>query len=173
MRIELASLEGAKGQFAHSYEPGELVFDDERVHLLEPPRVSGRIFREAREVTLTGRLVARIKVDCDRCLKSIQLPIDSSFKLKYVTTEEYQAQDVAELSDEDMTLSVFDGEVIDIDELVREQLLLAVPAHLLCMESCRGICPICGADRNSVDCSCEAGEADPRWAGLRKLVNGK
>ena len=87
--------------------------------------------------------------------------------------EEYKSQQDAELSVEDLDLTIFDGEVIDVDALVAEELLLAVPDHLVCRDDCKGICPVCGADRNVADCGCDTAEVDPRWAGLKELVNGK
>ena len=171
--MELASLEGSENNFAHLYEPGELVLSDERVLLVEPPEVSGRIIRPGREVKVNGRISARVEVACDRCLKVIELPIETEFKLEYVTTEDYQTFHAAELTEEELTLSVFDGEVIDIDEIVREQLLLAVPSHALCQTNCKGFCPVCGINKNLVDCSCDLSEIDLRWAALKGLVNGK
>ena len=173
MRIELASLEAGRARFAHSYAEGELVLGEDRLRLVQPPTVSGEIRREDRRVHVKGRVVARVQVECDRCLKLIELPVDSSFKLEYVTQEDYQAQQAVELTEDDLDLTVFDGEVIDIDALVTEEILLAVPDHILCKDDCKGICPRCGADRNSVDCGCETAEVDPRWAGLKELVNGK
>jgi uncharacterized protein len=169
MRIELANLEGTDGRFAHKYEPGELVPSDDRVRLSEPPAISGRVLKANSKVKLEGRITARAQVECDRCLKLIDVPVDTDFPVEYVTTEEYVASDVAELAEEDMQLSVFDGEVIDIDELVNEQLLLAVPTRVVCEESCKGFCPVCGANRNAADCSCEVNDTDPRWAGLKDL----
>jgi len=173
VRFELATLEGAKGTFAHSYAEGELVLEDERLLLVQPPEVSGEIRREDRRVHVQGRVVARVQLECDRCLKLIELPVDSSFDLEYVTQQDYQAQQAVELTEDDLDLTVFDGEVIDIDALVTEEILLAVPDHVLCQENCKGICPKCGADRNSVDCGCQTEDTDPRWAGLKELVNGK
>ena len=173
MRIELATLEGAKGTFARYYAEGELVLAEDRLRLVQPPTVSGEIRREDRRVHVKGRLVARVHVECDRCLKLIESPVESSFKIEYVTQEDYQAQQAVELMEDDLDLTVFDGEVIDIDALVAEEILLAVPDHILCKDDCKGICPQCGQDRNSVDCSCETAEVDPRWSGLKELVNGK
>jgi DUF177 domain-containing protein len=172
MRIELARLDEAK-EFAHSYAPDELVIEDDRLRLLHLPTVSGKIRRSDGRVKVNGRVVAEIQVECDRCLKSVALPVDSKFELEYVTPEDYQAQHAVELREEDLDLEVFDGEVVDIDQLVTEELLLAVPAHVLCKDNCKGICPVCGIDRNRLDCSCDTAEVDPRWAGLKKLVNGK
>ena len=171
MRIELAGLEGGKGTFAHAYAPGELVLKDDRVRLLVAPTISGNTRQKERRVHVSGRLAARVQVECDRCLKLVELPVDSVFRLEYVTAEDYQAQQAVELTEADLDLSVFDGEVIDIDELATEELLLAVPEHVLCKDNCKGICPVCGVDRNSVDCECQTAEADPRWAGLKELVN--
>jgi DUF177 domain-containing protein len=173
VRIELASLEGAKGTFAHSYAEGELVLEEARLHLVQPPIVSGEIRQKGRRVHVAGRVIGRVQVECDRCLKLIELPVDSSFKLEYVTREDYQAQQAVELTEDDLDLTVFDGEGIDIDALVTEEILLTVPDHLLCKDDCKGICPRCGADKNSQDCGCETAEVDPRWAGLKELVNGK
>ena len=179
MRIELASLEAGKGTFAHDYSEGEFVLEEERLGLVDSPRISGDIRREDRRAHVRGRVVARVQVQCDRCLRPIELPVDSSFKLEYVTQEDYQAQQRVELTEDDLDLTVFDGEVIDIDDLVNEEILLAVPDHVLCQDDCKGICLRCGADRNSVNCDCETAEVDPRWAGLkelsesRKRVNGK
>jgi uncharacterized protein len=171
MRIELAGLENGKGAFAHAYAPGELIFQDDRMRLLEPPAVSGKVRQAGRRAHVSGRVSARLQVDCDRCLKPIELPVDSAFDLEYVTPEDYQAQQADELTEEDLDLSTFDGEVIDVDELVVEELLLAAPDHVLCSENCKGICAACGADRNSVECDCEKEAVDPRWAGLKELVN--
>ena len=173
MRIEIASLEGGKGAFAHAYAPGELDLNDERVKLVEAPAISGGIRQKGGRVHVGGRVTARVEVECDRCLKLVGLPIDSHFKLEYVTAEDYRAQQAVELTEEDLDLSVFDGEAIDIDELVTEEILLAVPDHVLCSESCKGMCAVCGVDKNSAECGCETREVDPRWAELKGLVNSK
>jgi uncharacterized protein len=173
MRIELASLDSGKGVFAHTYAPEELVLEDERVKLIEPAEVSGKVRQQDSRSHVSGHLKAQVEAECDRCLKLVELQIDSRFKLEYVTVEDYWAQQAVELTEEDLDLSVFDGEAIDIDDLVKEELLLAVPDHVLCGEGCKGICAVCGANKNSVECGCEARDIDPRWAGLKKLVNSK
>jgi uncharacterized protein len=171
VRIELASLESGKGKFAHTYVEGELVLEEDRLRLVQPPTVQGEVRRADRRAHVKGRVVAGVQVECDRCLTWIELPVDSNFKLEYVTQEDYLAQQADELTNDDLDLTVFDGDVIDIDSLVVEEILLEVPDHILCKDDCKGICPRCGADRNSVDCDCETTEVDPRWTGLKELVN--
>ena len=174
MRIELASLEKTDGKFAHAYEPGQLALSDERIRLAEPLTVTGRVARAKEQVVARARLATRVQIECDRCLKFVELPVETEFLVEFVTSQSYEAGPPAiELSETDMALSVFDGEAIDVDDLAREQLLLALPWRFLCQESCKGLCPICGIDRNAEDCACETDDVDPRWGALRELVNGK
>ncbi len=63
----------------------------------------------------------------------------------------------------------YQGEEVDLEPLLREQILLAVPFAPLCSESCRGLCPVCGIDRNTGTCTCEAVPPDPRWSALKNL----
>ena len=173
MRIDLASLDGGKGDFDHAYEPGELAMDDDRQRLSQNPRISGRITAKSQRVEIEGRLTAEIEVDCDRCLKPVKLPVDARFDRAFVTTQEYEAQHAAELTEEELDLSTYHGETIDLDSLVKEELLLAVPTQVLCQENCKGICAVCGEDNNLVSCNCAASETDPRWTALEGLVNRK
>lgn len=174
MQIEVASLAESGKDFDHQYRPGELNLEDDRVHLLDPqPRVQGRIRRDGRGVKLVGRITGQLQLECDRCLKPVNSAVVAKFSREYATTADYEAQHAVELSEDDLNLSVFDGAVIDVDALVREELLLAAPDQVLCQQNCQGICPTCGVDRNSTACDCESAEVDPRWAGLKELVNRK
>jgi uncharacterized protein len=172
MRVELASLEGSGGKFAQEYQPGELKIDD-RVDLPATLSVTGRVTRSNRKVVVTGIFTTKVQVDCDRCLQPVELPVESDFRVELITPEVYENTPTAELDDTDLDLSVFDGEAVDIDELVREQLLLALPLRILCRESCKGLCPVCGSDRNGEACQCKTAEIDPRWGALREFVDGK
>lgn len=174
MQIEVASLAESGKDFDHQYRPEELSLEDERVHLLDPqPYVRGRIRVDRSRVKVTGRITGHLQLECDRCLKPLNSAVAARFSREYATAAEYAAQHAVELSEDDLNLSVFDGAVIDVDSLVREELLLAAPDQVLCQENCQGICPTCGTDRNADACNCETAEVDPRWAGLKELVNGK
>jgi uncharacterized protein len=170
MRIELDKLEETGNAFAHVYQPGEIVLGEEHARLTKQPEVAGRVSRSGHEVRLRGKISASAEVDCDRCLKTVALPVETKFDVTYVPTEDYKRSEAAELQEEDLSLSVFDGETIDLDELVREQVLLALPSRALCGEECKGLCPTCGADRNANSCDCQSKEVDPRWAGLKAVM---
>ncbi|MDQ3667212.1 MAG: DUF177 domain-containing protein [Acidobacteriota bacterium] len=169
MRVELAKLDNNVGNFAHEYAAEEFVLEDDRVVVAGALRVSGRITRTEHKVVVEGEFAAIVEVECDRCLQPVELPISSDFRMEYVTAKTYMSFETVELAQEDLALSIFDGEVIDVDDIVREQVLLASPTQAICRENCKGFCPVCGADRNMTDCNCSPTEIDPRWSGLRDL----
>ena len=173
MRIELVDLEDGKGGFAHVYQQADLELGDDRAKLCGPASVNCKIRRAGTEVFVKGNVESCVEVDCDRCLKPIQLPVNSQFSLEYITGRDYESTRTAELTEELMSVSIFDGDSIDVDEIVKEQILLTLPTRALCREDCKGFCPTCGADKNSGECSCLEIEIDPRWAGLKDLMNGK
>jgi len=154
MRIELENLEDGRGSFAHTYQPEELNLVDERVRVTEPISVNGRVTKSGSEVDVSGRVETRVNVECDRCLKTLEMPVSAGFKLQYITGQDYETSHAAALTADEMALSVFDGEVIDVDEIVREQILLSVPDRALCDENCRGICSMCGTNLNAGSCDC-------------------
>ena len=59
---------------------------------------------------------------------------------------------------------------MDLTDALRESLLLAIPARVLCKPDCKGICPVCGADRNVTDCHCDTRSIDPRLEALKALL---
>ena len=169
MRIELENLEGGKGEFAHVYQPEDLNPVDERVNLTAPASVSGKVRLAGNEVFVNGHVEARATVECDRCLQPVEAAVNADFALEYITGSEYESSGTAELTEAEMSVSVFDGDGIDVDEIVKEQIVLAVPTRMLCREDCKGICPECGTDRNTGDCNCATSDIDPRWAALKNL----
>ena len=173
MRIELVNLEHGRRDFAHVYQPDELGALDDRVTLVEPATVTGKVRLAGVEVFVNGHIETRAQVECDRCLQNVELPVSADFDLQYISGSEYESSLTAELTEDEMSVAVFDGETIDVDEIVKEQILLAVPTRTLCRPDCKGICPDCGIDRNTGDCACGKDEVDPRWAALKNLTSGK
>jgi uncharacterized metal-binding protein YceD (DUF177 family) len=73
-----------------------------------------------------------------------------------------------ELAEDDLDVFPYTGDVVDLEPLIREQFVLAIPFAPLCKEDCLGLCPQCGADKNVAPCSCEK-PVDPRFAALQGL----
>ncbi|MEN6607705.1 MAG: DUF177 domain-containing protein, partial [Bryobacteraceae bacterium] len=66
-------------------------------------------------------------------------------------------------------LDFYEGEGLELELVLREQVLLALPMQRVCRADCKGICPVCGQNRNNVECNCRTETADDRWAALRDL----
>jgi uncharacterized protein len=81
---------------------------------------------------------------------------------------ETEAEEGVEVGAEDLDVFAYDGEKVDLEPLFREQFVLAIPFAPLCSETCKGLCPQCGIDRNLETCACEA-PIDPRLAALKGL----
>lgn len=128
------------------------------------------------QVFARGRLTGWFEVACSRCIGRVRVPLNEELMATYMPSEQIQAaddedlggEDGVELRADDIDVFGYEDDVIDLEPLVREQLILAVPFAPLCSESCQGLCPQCGADRNREPCACEP-VADPRWAALKNL----
>ncbi len=169
MRLDLEKLEESGGRFAEVYETGALDFAEVDLRLVVPVKIEGRVRRRNTEVQLIGELHARAAVSCGRCLKPVELPVDVNFNERFVNAVSWRDEEQHELEAVDLNLSVFDGDTIELDDLVKEEILLALPGHVLCSEDCQGLCPVCGIDRNTASCNCEAKPIDERWAKLKDL----
>ncbi len=170
MEIRIDDLDESGTQFNHTYELNALSLEDENVRLISPSNISGRIRRKGNHVDLDGVITTRIEIDCHRCLVPAEQRIEVSFETTFVRAADMDSEaENVELQEEDLGLSDFDGEAINIDGLVREQILLELPIRLLCRDDCRGLCSHCGADLNAEDCVCEQIEMDPRWGSLAQL----
>ena len=120
-----------------------------------------RVTRTAQGLLLQANLRALVQVDCARCLKEFQQQIDTNFTELYAFTR-------ASITDSE--LLVPDTGKIDLEPIVRDEMLLAVPIGSLCKPDCKGLCPICGEDLNEVTCSHETETVDPRLDILKALL---
>jgi uncharacterized protein len=174
MRIEVENLKERAEPFSHSYAPEEVELEDEGARLLAPAEVEGSASRKGEEVRVRGSIKTEVELSCDRCLAPSRAPLEVEFDARFIPqSAAARESDNVELLAEDLGLAAYEGDSVDLDELVREQILLALPSRNLCREDCKGLCPKCGADLNAGDCSCEQGETDPRWAALADLKKGE
>jgi uncharacterized protein len=136
-----------------------------------PLRVALSYYRAGTEIFVSGTLDAVTTAACSRCAEEFSQPAQRHFRYvlapKAINTNDFA------LKAEDLELSFYHGEEIDLTPLIREQVLLALAERPLCRQECRGLCPQCGADLNEGDCGCTSGGPDPRLAVLRNLKVGR
>lgn len=166
MLIEIENLTQREKPFAHTYEASELPLEDESVRLLEDVEAHGRVARKGERVRLSGEIRTKLEKLCDRCLRQVVLPVEATFDAIFVSPDVETARESPVLEADDLDVSVLEGSAIDIDEVVREQILLAADLRTLCQEGCKGLCPDCGVNLNDEQCGCETVKVDPRWAAL-------
>ncbi len=172
MRIEVENLKEKAEPFSHSYAAGEVDLGEEGARLVAGAEVSGGASRKGEEVRLRGTIRTEVEILCDRCLAPRRAPMEVEFDTRFIPQEAAAGEtENVELLAEDLGLAAYEGDAVDLDELVREQIVLALPLRSLCREDCQGLCQKCGADLNAGPCSCEQKEADPRWAALADYKN--
>jgi uncharacterized protein len=143
------------------------------------------LYADGNNVYANGTMRGHVVVACSRCVGEARIDVDETIRVTFMpeaelagTAEEQavegtsgaepDAEEGVELADQDLDLFPYDGETVDLEPLVREHLVLAVPYAPLCREDCKGLCPQCGIDRNTATCACEK-PGDPRFAALKGL----
>ncbi|MCY7377056.1 MAG: DUF177 domain-containing protein [Pyrinomonadaceae bacterium] len=169
MIVDLISLEKSVLDFDYSFLPESIDLEGEEAKLKNTVKVQGKLTKGIVQITVSGEIFAEIEIECTRCLQPIEQKLHVPFRTEFITAENYTAAKEAELQANDLDAAVFEGDKIDLTELVREQILLNLPEQIFCKEDCRGLCDQCSANRNLIDCNCNNKEIDPRWAALKNL----
>lgn len=131
--------------------------EDPHLEFAGPGEVEAAIHveRHGREVLVQGNLKGKLALRCSRCLMTFEQPVATRFVLLLSPIPDYQEEE-EELTAADLDRDFYDGEVVHLEDILREQVLLNLPLKPLCSEACRGICPRCGADLNVEACRCPA-----------------
>jgi len=169
MIIDLITSGSSPFAFTVAFAPEEIDLEGENAELKSPVKVEGTLTKRIAQADLEGGISTDIIIECSRCLQPVEKSLNVPFDVSYVAPEHYSQAKEIELREDDLEVALFDGQNIDIKELVREQILLNLPTQEFCSDDCKGLCPKCGANRNLIDCNCEEKEVDPRWSALRNL----
>jgi uncharacterized protein len=144
---------------------------------LAPIKISVRVVRIAGRVEVEGDVQTIVRLPCGRCLKSFATSLNSHFALTYTPrieeVEIISEQDEVELLPEQINRIYFQGEQINLQDAVQEQIIMAFPIRALCGETCRGLCPQCGANLNDKDCGCSRRLSDSKFAALKNFRTRK
>jgi uncharacterized protein len=161
--VHKVSLEG-------SVEPGVIDFGVEGVRQVGPLTWSATAERVGEEIRIAGNLTGTMESSCSRCLEPARNEIQKSFDLFFrERDEELFDEDEVELTEEDTRTAFFTGTQLAIGDVLREQVLLALPMKALCRVDCKGLCPVCGTNRNQNTCSCSGEEFSPHMEKLLEI----
>lgn len=167
MRVSLAKLgvgESGCMPLDMQQEFDSVSYRGDTLTFAKPVHIQGEVRRDGRRVIVNGSLETALRFVCHRCLKEAER--DFSVEVEEVFSETPDTEE-GEYG--------FHGSTIELDTMLMDVLLLQLP-QLVCSDDCRGLCPVCGVDRNVQECSCqkelEEEHAGP-FAALHVLLSEK
>lgn len=177
MFISLDQLERNPVDFRETYAPGAVdvgkdlqqtseLMTSGRATLIEEHQGGKQVIQDIRVV---GELSTRVEVPCARCLDPVSRDIARKFDLLYRPQGTDAGREEISVTDAEAEIGYYTGDGLLLEEVLREQVLLAVPIKIVCREECRGLCPHCGKNLNQGSCDCREEVSDPRWDALRGL----
>ena len=183
MLIDLTTLASDRVPVVADIPPAALDVPAEDFAVKGPVHVEGDVERGSGEsYHLRAQVRGTVVLTCARCAEPFELAVETPVDLTFVPAESERAgvradassgdddDDGREMAEDDPALVVYDEPRIDLAQVAREQLYLAVPMKPLCQPDCQGLCPHCGINRNLGTCTCENRWEDPRLAGLKSLL---
>jgi uncharacterized protein len=162
-RINISNLSDGIHEYVFEVEPSKIGLDEQ---IKDVVRVQARLDKSMRQILLQSSIQAGGVFLCDRCLEDFRLQLDTAYSLVYIQGDR-STEDVKK--EEEIRVLTADTNFIDLDNDVREFILLTVPQKLLCREECLGLCPACGVNKNNTRCTCNLEITDSRWDALKKL----
>ena len=188
MLLSIKEMEARKLPFAEVWQPGDIDFTDSGTRQIGPLIAEGvaellpihgetlrgggvHHAKPGEDVRVKGRVQATLETECDRCLGRAAFHIDAPFDLFYrplASVSEDEGEEVA-IAEGEAEMGFYELPGLELEDIIREQLLLQLPMQRVCSADCKGICPICGANRNEIACTCQAHPGDDRWMALKDL----
>src|SRR5688572_22995421 len=169
--VDLKDLVHEKISFEDSFEPGVIDFAADNVRQSGPLDWAASAERAGAEIRIHGSLKTSVELMCSRCLEPARCDITKPFDLFFRERDDqmFDEDDEVELSEEDTKTAFFTGTQLAIGDILREQVLLALPMKALCRVDCKGLCPACGTNLNSGSCNCPREEFSPHMDMLLEI----
>jgi uncharacterized protein len=177
MFIEIRELEIQFVDFQEEFGPGVIDFGPDLAQR-GPLKASGRAqlveehhgkSQKIKDIRLKGKLSTNLELACARCLEPVAQEVKWSFDLLYRPQGVDAGKEELSVTAAEAEVSYYQGEGLLLEDVLREQVLLAAPLKVLCRENCKGLCPHCGKDLNKEQCSCADSVENPRWAALKDI----
>ena len=170
--VDLKDLVRDKVLFEASFEPGVIDFGSENnIRQVGPLDWFASAERAGEEIRISGSLKTTLEAMCSRCLEPARIDINKPFDLFFRQRDEamFDEDEEVELGEEDTRTAFFTGTKLAIGDILREQVLLALPMKALCGVDCKGLCPACGTNLNSSSCNCPKEEFSPHMDTLLEI----
>ncbi len=166
MKIKVKDIP-AEGLTQHLEFGGEIL--NEAVQVCEPIIINIEIEQAGSNVRVKGDVKGRLLLSCSRCLDDFEWEVADKFDCVLMLPLGEKGYPEVELSPEDLDVSFFDGETVDVAQIAVEQIFLQMPIKPLCNPECKGLCPRCGANLNLESCRCPSEAVSSPFEALRKI----
>lgn len=169
--ISLKDLELKPIRFSVEIAPGEISFD-RQITQTSPLHAEGKaelLHASLGEIRMQGKLRVKMEAPCDRCLDPAGVAVDREFDLTYAPAAQSLAGGETEVEEAGVEVGFYEGSGLELNDVLREVVLLDLPMQTVCREDCKGICPSCGGNRNQQMCDCHPEAVDDRWNQLKKF----
>lgn len=143
---------------------------DNDLEFASPVRYELHVKKFEDGINLTGSVTCRLSLSCSRCLEDFQYTVSADIDIDINRKDSHNEADEVELKGEDLDVYFFENNEIDLNPLVYEEVLLNLPMKPLCMEECKGICGMCGKNRNNEVCSCDKSPEAPLGEKLKSFL---
>ena len=170
MLLDLTRYRQPQTRLSRTFQPEEVAQPGDAYRIVAPVVVDVEIHKDKERFRLAGTARTELELPCSRCLEPFRFPVDASFDQRYLPATEMTTQDERQLQEDDVDISYYRDDQIDVNELLREQFYLALPMKPLCGEACKGLCTQCGINLNTGTCTCAPAWEDPRLAPLKGLA---
>ena len=134
-----------------------------------PVKGTFRIEKTGSQVLITGSVSGFVRLECSRCLTSYRHKIEEKIFVELRPLSDTGEGEEMELASDDLNVEFFQGDSLDLDHFIEEQVRLALPMKPLCSQECGGLCPSCGEASGCDVCTCNVEDIDPRWKALESL----
>ena len=119
---------------------------------------------------VTGDIKTELKLQCSRCLVDMTLPVDVQVEEEFQIEKIGDAVRVLPLDEDDIQTELIKDNILDIQEVIRQDLLLELPIKPLCTPDCQALCPTCGENLNLRKCACPPAEPESPFKVLGELL---
>ncbi|MCP4633639.1 MAG: DUF177 domain-containing protein [candidate division Zixibacteria bacterium] len=167
MKIDFKEIESGRSEYHFTTEPSTIDFNYPDLKFENKVIVDITAISSGDETVINGTASTSVTMQCDRCTKEFQFPLNLEFKLIIQRSDNHGDTDSG---DEDFVILPKSEAAYDLSDYVRENLLIEIPRKILCDEDCKGLCPVCGINRNINNCKCKVSSDSGNWDDLKEIL---
>jgi uncharacterized protein len=168
MKLDLRNVKPEGSDYSFSELAQDMELAEVGFEFPDPIEVELTLSKSGDEIIAQGRIKTVVEVECSRCLEIYEIDINPRIQFVIQMLDTIPPQ---QSNDDDFVILPKTTGEYDINDRIREAIILELPLKPLCSDTCKGLCPMCGIDLNEESCDCTPDKTDERWDSLKQLFN--